>query len=474
MFKRKFVITLILLMPSLSAFACGECEYREALTGICLPKGGCIVKAVTQPVTDVVKGAKELATTGKTGGVLADTVKAASQPVKDVVKGAGELITTGKTGGVLADTVKQAGNATANLDEWLRTGKCGGDICNEWERSIKPHGQKAGKWWDKTIKPIGVYIEKNPVESAIIIASIAYGGYLLAYGSPEVTISWVVETSSGYTAVPIATFSSTSAGGAGLVAGGAGVLNALNKEPESPSKADLRKVEEFKKDMENQADPKLPDVAESYSRHYDVAKYGRNPKGQVYILRFPLEGFGKSPPEKMAEIIIAAPIQDKGGDILTTGDFFNLRPPSANTTVAGDNVKRIHAAYDISANPNAVVYAPMTGTITKINYPYGSETHPKSGQMIGLTITSPSGISSQIFYVKPTTEIMSAITSADGKGIEVYAGESVIGNVQDVNAFYVERGSNTPPKNHVHLAFLDKEGRRLSLDGKRVVVDEKK
>lgn len=131
MFKRKLAITIILVMASLRANACGECEYKDGLTGICLPKGGCIVKKVVQPVADTAKGAKE-------------------------------LITTGKTGGVLADTVKQAGNAVADLDEWQRTGKCGGDICDTLDKALRDsrdEAQRAKENVEDAGQAIGAFFE---------------------------------------------------------------------------------------------------------------------------------------------------------------------------------------------------------------------------------------------------------------------------------------------------------------------------
>ena len=89
-------------------------------------------------------------------------MKKAGQPAKDVVKGANELITTGKTGGVLANTVKQAGNGAADLDEWRRTGKCGGDICKTIDKALRDsrdEAQRAKENVEDAGQAIGHFIE---------------------------------------------------------------------------------------------------------------------------------------------------------------------------------------------------------------------------------------------------------------------------------------------------------------------------
>ena len=136
-----------------------------------------------------------------------------------------------KCGGSICGALNKAknnlGSGFGDLEKTIRTGKCGGDFCNEWERAVKPAGKAVGTAWDKSAKPVGQYIGKHPFEAAVIATAVAFGGYMLLADSPELTYSVVVETSPGVqTVIPILTVSPTAAGTTSLVAGGAGILNA--------------------------------------------------------------------------------------------------------------------------------------------------------------------------------------------------------------------------------------------------------
>jgi hypothetical protein len=353
----------------------------------------------------------------------------------------------------------------------------GGDKAHEvWNHSIGKDGIGGGigDAWDHSFgsKGLGPYIEKHPLEAALLAASMAYGGYLIASGSP-VTLSMLIPTTEGtVVAIPIATVSSTTAGTVVLSGGAAGVLNALNdaknQDTKSISKADLEKLNQFRTEIESKKELTPEQTVEIYARYFDAKKYGRSPGTSVFVIDLvPSAPWSMSNPNKMHSIEIAAPVHENGGDVLSTGDFMNIRN-AGNDQKSNQNVSRLHAAYDISAKVGTKVYAPMSGVIVPhINYPYGEYSMPKAGTMLGLTIKSDVGLSSQIFYVKPSPDIMDRLKK--GKEIPVKAGDTVIGTAQDVHGYYVEKGSNSPPENHVHLQFIDENGNSLSLDGKQEV-----
>lgn len=392
------------------------------------------------------------------GGFVCDTLQSAKEAVrKPIEKGFNE-----------------AGNALADLEKTVRTGKCGGDICNEWERSVKPAGQKAGAAWDRAAKPVGQYVAQHPLESAIMAAAIAWGGYELVAGTSDLSLGIVAETSEGWQVVPIITVSHTTAGVIGLASGGVGILNAASQENQASqgvTDEQLRKAAQFREDLEKHEPANLAEDGELYERYFSTRKYGRHPQSSVFALQFPLEAVSpghRSSRQEMTTVFLGAPIKDHGGDIVSTGDFMNLRDAGKDPPVPEAD-KRLHAAYDIAAQVNADVYAPMTGEVVAIALPYGNKEYGKSGRMLGLTIRAGNGVTSQIFYVKPTPAILNALKSRDTKALQVFAGETIIGHAQDVRTFYIEKGAKTPPQNHVHLQFLDDHGRSLELGGGKVV-----
>ncbi len=422
------------------------------------------VKKGARDVAKTTKKAKKDARNAVKKGArdVAKTAKKAEKDARNAVKkGARDVAKTAEK--AVQDTGKTIEKATHDV------GKTAEKAAHDTGRTLEKAGHDIGGFWDKNIKPIGQYAEENPIEAAVILACISYGGFLLASGKATVTINAIVPTASGNAVVPIATVSSSTAGGASLAAGGAGILNALSNDEFDPDESEQirQAVQEFKKEVQS-TNKSLDEVIQVYARHFDVATYGRKPLSRVYLLEYPEDAVSADPQQEMAEILIASPIAT-GGEVLHTGDFFNLRSPSRNHGVEGEDVRRIHAAYDITSKSGQSVYAPMTGKVVRVNYPYGQESHPKSGQMLGLTIQAHNGVQATVFYVQPLAQILEKIRG--NKPFEVHAGSTEIGKAQNIRLFYEERGSKSPPKNHVHLHFADDEGRRLSILGSDVVKD---
>lgn len=99
-------------------------------------------------VEDVGKAAETVVReTGKAAEtVVRKTGKAAETTVRDLGKGAEELVNnTGKNlenaihdlGDGVENTGTQLGNALEHIDRWVRTGNCGGDICDTLGKAIK-------------------------------------------------------------------------------------------------------------------------------------------------------------------------------------------------------------------------------------------------------------------------------------------------------------------------------------------------
>lgn len=93
---------------------------------------------------------------------------------------------------------------------------------------------------------------------------------------------------------------------------------------------------------------------------------------------------------------------------------------------------RKHEGVDYLCDPNQDIYAPISGVIKRISYPYADKSY--SGVIIeGKHITV------QMFYFEPLSDFI---------GCEVYQGQT-IGFAQDVSKRY-----NSSMKAHIHLKII--------------------
>ena len=108
---------------------------------------------------------------------------------------------------------------------------------------------------------------------------------------------------------------------------------------------------------------------------------------------------------------------------------------------------RTHNGIDYACLPGAFVYAPVTGDVTKIGYPYADDTSYRY-----VEITDVNRQKHRIFYINPTVT----------KGMTVIEGRTVIGEVQNIAARY---GDPVGMINHVHYEIKDEHGNFINPEG---------
>jgi murein DD-endopeptidase MepM/ murein hydrolase activator NlpD len=93
----------------------------------------------------------------------------------------------------------------------------------------------------------------------------------------------------------------------------------------------------------------------------------------------------------------------RGVDAYGSGDFHAER----------DGGKRIHEGADYIAEPNATIYAPITGVVTKIGYAYAKQT-----ALTFVEVTNAaSNLVSRVLYVDPSVAVGDAITAGAPIGL---------------------------------------------------------
>ncbi len=100
--------------------------------------------------------------------------------------------------------------------------------------------------------------------------------------------------------------------------------------------------------------------------------------------------------------------------------------------------KRHHNGVDYVSTPGEAVVSPLSGTITKVGYPY------RRSKLRFVEITSATGYVTRVMYVSPAVAL----------GQSIVAGES-LGKAQDLSKRY--RGIT----NHVHVEMRDALGRTV-------------
>jgi len=81
---------------------------------------------------------------------------------------------------------------------------------------------------------------------------------------------------------------------------------------------------------------------------------------------------------------------------------------------------RLHNGVDYSCYPGTQIMAPVSGTVTKLGYPYGDDLDYRY-----VEITTPGGDCHRVFYISP-------VDSND----DVVAGQTLIGYTQDLTTRY--------------------------------------
>lgn len=134
----------------------------------------------------------------------------------------------------------------------------------------------------------------------------------------------------------------------------------------------------------------------------------------IYLLMKPSKSFGNVTAENL----------QRGCDPLGCGHFGASRG------------SRKHNGVDIIATPGESIFAPITGKVSRIAYPYANDTNYKGIEIIGADYKI------KMFYLAPSVAV----------GSVVMAGQ-VIGVAQNISA---KHGQSMV--NHVHLEVYDKFG----------------
>ncbi|WP_162913285.1 peptidoglycan DD-metalloendopeptidase family protein [Rhodospirillaceae bacterium SYSU D60014] len=170
-----------------------------------------------------------------------------------------------------------------------------------------------------------------------------------------------------------------------------------------------------------------PSIADSTSMNTaEVEDLHKSENGQTHPIRGVTQNEA-GPPS------LISPVPDgrvRGNDTFGEGRFGARR----------DGGKRQHQGVDIIAEPAATVVSAVSGTVTKIGYPYGDDLSYRY-----VEVTTEDGYVVRHFYVSP----------ADGLkvGDRVEAGRTQIGVSQDLGTRY--EGIT----NHIHIEVRDPSGR---------------
>ena len=97
---------------------------------------------------------------------------------------------------------------------------------------------------------------------------------------------------------------------------------------------------------------------------------------------------------------------------------------------------RIHNGIDLACYPGTTLESPVSGTVTKLGYPYGDDLSFRYVQ-----VTDEDGFDHRFFYVKPKIDI----------GFPVFANSTELGESQDLTERYPEI------TNHIHYE-IKKDG----------------
>lgn len=129
---------------------------------------------------------------------------------------------------------------------------------------------------------------------------------------------------------------------------------------------------------------------------------------------------------------------------------------------------RLHGGIDYLNNVGDAVFAPVTGTITRVVF-------PGEPGLKGIEIRTDRGYTAQVLYLSPTPEIAAALERGEHPAIN--AGR-IIGMAQDLHMPVDDHGKTRPayPLNvpqHVHVTLRDAEHRFVSPDGRTVIVMRK-
>ena len=102
---------------------------------------------------------------------------------------------------------------------------------------------------------------------------------------------------------------------------------------------------------------------------------------------------------------------------------------------------RTHKGIDYACYPRTEIQTPVSGTVTKLGYPYGDNLKFRY-----VEVTADDGMRHRLFYVEPDIK----------RGAEVSAGD-IVGISQDISSRY--RDESKPAMiNHVHYEILDDAG----------------
>jgi hypothetical protein len=102
---------------------------------------------------------------------------------------------------------------------------------------------------------------------------------------------------------------------------------------------------------------------------------------------------------------------------------------------------RIHKGIDWCCYPDTVIQSHVTGTVTKLGYPYSDDMSFRY-----VEITDATKLRHRFFYVKPSVEVGDDISPGDQ-----------IGWSQDIAGRYSDPGKG-PMTGHVHLEVLAPDG----------------
>ena len=124
---------------------------------------------------------------------------------------------------------------------------------------------------------------------------------------------------------------------------------------------------------------------------------------------------------------------------LTTANTLRGCDPLGCGSFGAKRGTRKHSGVDIKATPGESIYSPISGTITRIAYPYADDLSYKGVEIVNADCKV------KIFYMTATVAV----------GSQVKAGQK-IGVAQNISAKH-----GAAMTNHVHLEMYDKAGKLI-------------
>lgn len=134
--------------------------------------------------------------------------------------------------------------------------------------------------------------------------------------------------------------------------------------------------------------------------------------------------------------MITATLPPRGTDAWGSGEFGASRG------------SRSHKGIDYACFPETIIHTPVTGTVTKLGYPYGDDLSFRY-----VEVTTRDKNRHRLFYTSPEVSVGELVSRGD-----------IVGTAQDIAGKY-HRDDREPMTNHIHYEILAPDGTPINPEG---------